>query len=307
MVSGQSGVTQNAVNDFTVDFVGAGLSTTFEVEATIASNFMGSSLTNNAEITGGSDVDGGADASDVDSTPGDDGTPDDLANDNDTADTMGGDDQDPAEVLIEQVYDLAIDKQIDLTSTPGPFAPGADVTYEICVINQGTLDASMVEVTDNIPSGLSFVSSPDFVSVGGDAVASGLSIPAGGTLCLSITLQIDANFQGGSIINDAEITADDGDDVDSAPGDDATPDDIAGDGDTADTVGGDDQDPAEIMIGQVYDLAIDKQIDLTATPGPFGPGDDVTYEICVLNQGSLDALLVEVTDYIPVGLSLIHI
>ena len=128
LVSGQSGVTQNAVNDFTVDFVGAGLSTTFEVEATIASNFMGSSLTNNAEITGGSDVDGGADATDADSTPGDNSMDPADPNDNSTGDGDGtspqDDDFDPAEVLLTQVFDLALTKQINagclLYTSPSP-------------------------------------------------------------------------------------------------------------------------------------------------------------------------------------------
>ena len=109
-------MTQNAVNNFTVDFVGAGMSTTFEVEATIASNFMGSSLTNNAEITGGSDVDGGADATDADSTPGDNSMDPADPNDNSTGDGDGtspqDDDFDPAEILLTQVFDLALTKQI---------------------------------------------------------------------------------------------------------------------------------------------------------------------------------------------------
>ena len=74
LVGGQTGVSANGTNGYTVDFVGAGLSTTFKVETTIAMNFQGNSLVNNAEITGGSDVDGGADATDADSTPGDNST-----------------------------------------------------------------------------------------------------------------------------------------------------------------------------------------------------------------------------------------
>ena len=91
LVGGQTGVTQNLPGDFTIDIVPAGMSVSIEVTGTIASNFMGTSLINDAEITGGSDVDGGPDATDIDSTPGDDATPEDTANDNDVADTMGGD------------------------------------------------------------------------------------------------------------------------------------------------------------------------------------------------------------------------
>ena len=151
----QTGVAENAPGDFTIDFVPAGGSVSIEVTSTIASNFMGSSLVNDAEITGGSDVDGGADATDIDSTPGNDATPNDLANDNDTADTMGGDDQDPALVPVGQVFDLALTKDINMIATPGPYAPGDAVQFTITVFNQGTLDAYDVDVMDDAPTGLS--------------------------------------------------------------------------------------------------------------------------------------------------------
>ena len=151
-------MTQNSVNDFTVDFVGAALSTSFAVEATIASNFMGSSLTNNAEITGGSDVDGGADATDVDSTPGDNSTDPADPNDNSTGDGDGtspeDDDFDPAVINLTQVFDLALTKQINATATPPPYAPGSVVQFTIEVFNQGTIDAYDIDVADYVPAGL---------------------------------------------------------------------------------------------------------------------------------------------------------
>ena len=118
---------------------------------------MGTSLVNDAEITGGSDVDGGLDATAVDSVPGDDATPEDLANDNDTADVNGGDDQDPAEVLVGQIFDLALTKEINMTATPAPYAPGDAVQFTITVFNQGTLDAYDVDVMDDAPTGLSLI------------------------------------------------------------------------------------------------------------------------------------------------------
>lgn len=101
LVAGQTGVTQNSPGDFTVDSVNANSSYTFEVEATIDANFLGSSLINDAEITGGGIEDNGTDIPDADSTPGDNATPNDTNNDNDIADTGGGDDQDPAEIIVE--------------------------------------------------------------------------------------------------------------------------------------------------------------------------------------------------------------
>ena len=114
--------------------------------------------------------------------------------------------------------------------------------------------------------------------------------------------RIDPATTATSMINDAEITADSGDDADSTPGDDGTPDDLANDDDTADMNGGDDQDPAEVPITQpepIFDLALTKT--LTAT-GPFAPGDIVSFEITVINQGDVDATGTVVTDDSPAGL-----
>jgi len=262
------------------------------ITLTIDANFMGTSLVNNAEISAD-------DGDDVDSDPDVYDTPDDFADDDDLTETDGGDDEDPEEIELEQSYDLALLKQI---VTPGPYAPGQDVMYEITVCNQGTLDANMIEVTDNIPLGMTLSTAP--------GVNGGWMGPAAGPVvytytntltpntCTSIfiTLTIDPGFMGTSLTNEAEISADDGDDVDSTPGVDDGP-------DTDDLIddGADDEDPETISLGQTYDLALLKEI---VTPGPYAPGMDVTYEITVCNQGSLDANWFEITDAIPAGMSL---
>ncbi|MBL0332925.1 MAG: DUF11 domain-containing protein [Chlorobi bacterium] len=53
-----------------------------------------------------------------------------------------------------------------------------------------------------------------------------------------------------------------------------------------------------------FDLALRKKIDFTATPSPFVPGSDVTFQIEVFNQGDIAAYNVEVTDYIPSNFTL---
>ncbi|MEM8584078.1 MAG: SdrD B-like domain-containing protein [Bacteroidota bacterium] len=57
-------------------------------------------------------------------------------------------------------------------------------------------------------------------------------------------------------------------------------------------------------VNQKYDLALIKRIDTTANTGPFEPGDEITFEIEVYNQGFADVVDVEVKDYIPEGLTL---
>ena len=56
--------------------------------------------------------------------------------------------------------------------------------------------------------------------------------------------------------------------------------------------------------GCFFDLALTKEINTTATPVPFVPGDAVQFTITVFNQGTLDAYDVDVMDDAPVGLSL---
>jgi uncharacterized repeat protein (TIGR01451 family) len=311
LVAGQTGVAENAPNDFTLDFVAAGTSATFEVEAVIDADFMGTSLVNDAEITGGSDVDGGADVTDVDSTPGDNATPNDVANDNDTADTMGGDDQDPAEVPVDQTFDLALIKTLDTMLNP-QVIPGGDVTFTISVINQGTLDAFNVQVVDYIPSQLTLNDSDWTTTLGTSNAVLVNPIPfvaAGDTVEVLITLTVDEAYRGeNQIINLAEISDADNDtdpnnpdpiDVDSNADGVNGNDTIGGD----DTVNGqngdeDDQDLAVVEVDVIFDLALTK---VESSTGPYTYGSTVTFDINVVNQGTLPANEITLADYIPCG------
>ena len=52
-----------------------------------------------------------------------------------------------------------------------------------------------------------------------------------------------------------------------------------------------------------YDLALRKTLS-TSTPGPFNRGDTVTFNVEVFNQGGVSASNIQITDYIPGGLTL---
>lgn len=52
-----------------------------------------------------------------------------------------------------------------------------------------------------------------------------------------------------------------------------------------------------------FDLALSKVVS-PMTPGPYKPGDLVKYNITISNQGQLDAYNINITDYIPTGMSL---
>ena len=133
-----------------IPFIAAGDDEVVQITFTVDANFMGSSITNNAEITHGAASDGGPNEPDVDSTPGDeDGTTPD-GNDDDTADPNGGDDYDPETIMIEQTFDLALTKHylnFNDVDGDGTISAGDSVIFEIVVYNQGTIDAMNIQVT----------------------------------------------------------------------------------------------------------------------------------------------------------------
>lgn len=130
------------------------------------------------------------------------------------------DDYDPALVVVGHVYDLALTKVIDATATPGPYAPGDDVTFTIQVCNQGTLDAQDIALTDYLPTDMSVsVNETNWTdNLDGTLTLTNNLFPSSGTEVLppfinncedvSLTLTIDEDFQGTSITNWAEISGD---------------------------------------------------------------------------------------------------
>ena len=265
-------------------------------------DYMSTLIVNKAEI---SSADNDTDATnpfptDIDSTPdlllnndagGFAGSPSDNAingdgtgTPNDTVAATDEDDADPALVMVTQTYDLALTKSI----TSGVmYEPGDNVTYEIVVTNDGTLEAMNVVVTDRLPAGLTFVSGTGF-SATAPHTSTIANLGPGGRRTLTLVAQIDANFQGTTLTNEAEITTDDGADTDSTPDND--------------DINEDDQEAAALTVIQTYDLALTKAI----TSGTnYEPGDNVTFEIVVTNDGTLDAANVVVTDRLPAGLTFV--
>jgi len=216
----------------------AGMDSTLSISFVIDTDFMGDTLVNRAEISNfDDDNDPATDPPvDEDSTPNDNGmdapeadTPDEIDDDGDGTpgmmdDPTDEDDYDWEGIPVVQIFDLSLVKQIDSTATPGPFSYGSTVTFTIEVANEGTLDATEVEVADYIPDGLTLVPSANWAM---DADTARLTMPfdlaAGDTETLSISFTIDLNFEGTSIDNLAEISAAmnalDLPDEDSRPGD----------------------------------------------------------------------------------------
>jgi len=216
---------------------------------------------------------------------------------------------------IDEIFDLALIKGIS-TDFPGPHCPGDIIQFSVAVYNQGEVDATDVEITDYIPDGMSFVDDPrnDGWTYNGGSTATYIipSLDAGDATGVSIWLQIDEDYTGATLVNYAEISEDNGDDIDSNP-DNILGNDAGGvpnsptDNDVTGVKGGldeDDHDPVLIELCDPptdnYDLALIKGIS-TDLPGPYCPGDDIMLSIAVYNQGDVDAYNIEVTDYLPAG------
>ncbi|MFP4845429.1 PKD domain-containing protein, partial [Winogradskyella sp. PE311] len=219
---------------------------------------------NIAEVTG-------SDSIDPDSDP-----------DNDDGD-QSEDDEDNAEVTIQSA-DLSLSKGV----TPTDGTVGDTVVFTIVVNNSGADAATNVEVTDELPSGFTYVSD----DAGGDYDdATGLwtiaSIANGAAATLNITATInEPSGSSGEYNNIAEVTASDQADPDSDPDND--------DGDQDE----DDEDNAEVTV-ETADLSIVKTVS-DSTPNV---GDVVTFTVTLSNRGNDEATGVSVQDIVPDGYS----
>ena len=160
-------------------------------------------------------------------------------------------------------FDLALIKV--LTST-GEVMPGDNVTFDITVFNQGTIDAYDVDVTDYFPTCLNYDSAAYSSHTSGSTtpvVIGNLTndgfeiteIPAQESVVVTVTMIIDASCTELTIVNNAEITGGsdsvggtDVTDRDSTPGDAAGSPPDNEDNDISETNGDDDYDPAVLMI-----------------------------------------------------------
>ncbi len=251
--------------------------------------------------------------------------------DDDIIDNTNGDedDHDLACVIVEQDFDLALKKEyfdyIDVDNN-GYLNPGDLMSYQITVYNQGSLDATNIRVVDYISPDMNFsgVSNPNWTSIGAQMAQTVIgAIPAGSSYTINIELEVDPNFMGSQVINNAEITSaenllnqsDADDDINLIHGFSndnsqlATDDDIDDDHplypglfDNPNDV--DDYDIALTPVGQVFDLALIKKVEYNISPDTIYPGGLLTFEIDVINQGTLDAYNVQIVDYIPSELTL---
>ncbi len=236
--------------------VGASVSMEFVVTVDQAGTF-----TNVAEVTA-------ANEPDVDSTPGD----------------GQGDDWDDA-VVTAVVPPAIIDLELTKDVAPGSVQVGEQTTFTISVVNKGPDDATGVEVTDTLPTGLTYVSD----NAGGayDATTGVWTIgnlAVGASVSMEFVVTVD---QAGTFTNVAEVTAANEEDIDSVPGDGQ----------------GDDWDDAVVVATVEPPAIIDLELDKSVDPSEVAVGEQTTFTIAVVNKGPDDATGVAVTDTLPAGLT----
>ncbi len=273
------------------------------IDYTIDLTFMGDSLVTYVEIGGATDGAGNP-VTDIDSSPDSDRTNDSGGVPNSPTDNevnqsppIDEDDHDPMQLEIEQVFNLSLTKTTDSTIVQ----LGDLVTYQIRVRNEGSLDAYNISITDHIPMGMSLADSEWTES--GDTARYNTPIgylAAGQDSVIEITLQVDLGFRGNSLENKAEIAGADNDtdsmntppvDINSVPEEDQTP------------PNEDDEDIATIGVEQVFDLALLQTL-APGQPNPIRAGDTLELKLVVTNQGTIAADTVELSEYLPEGVTL---
>ena len=118
--------------------------------------------------------------------------------------------------VTECSYDLSLSKVI--VSSP-PYLLSNSITYEITLHNEGNIEANNIQITDTPQTGLDYQMSEATANVNEieALLFEVVSLPPGESETISLTFEIDNAFSGTTLINNAEITLDDGDDIDSNP------------------------------------------------------------------------------------------
>ncbi|MFD8940374.1 hypothetical protein ACFV0R_34850, partial [Streptomyces sp. NPDC059578] len=209
--------------------------------------------------------------------------------DTDTDDPVPANNTSPAAGLpgsaVNQPYaDLSVTKEPVGSVSP---VPGQQFSYRIEVTNDGpSADAFNVRLSDDLPAGLTYVSSsPAGCTVSGQAVSCRRTTPlrVGETVEYVLTVRVDPAYKGdgSDLLNTARVTADN---IDPASENDT---------DTATVPGGTVSAPSA-------DLGVVKR---PVTSTPVAPGETFEYQVTVTNNGPSQADDVAIHDVLPTALT----
>ncbi len=176
--------------------------------------------------------------------------------------------------ILNDDTDLSISK----TDSVDPVIAGTSLTYTITVENTGPVTATNVVVTDNLPAGVTLVSTTGCSEdPTGTPTCSLGDIASGANAVYTITVDVDPDTTG-SISNTATVASD-----------------------TADPNPDNDSTTETTAVEAEADLSITK----SDSADPVTAGDALTYTITVDNAGPSDAVGVTVADTLPAGVTLV--
>lgn len=186
-------------------------------------------------------------------------------------------DQSDVTIAPVKIVDLVTTKTVD-KSNPNQ---GDIVQFTITVVNNGPSTATGVNLTDNLPAGLAYVS---HVATGGtiNTYSGGLWNIGNINIGSSATLLINARVTAAGTVSQTPIV----NTVTPAAGNESDP----------TTVG---DDLTEQIIVTSSDLVTEK----TVSKSNPSEGETITYSIRVTNNGPSDATGVRLTDILPIGVT----
>ena len=169
-----------------------------------------------------------------------------------------------------------VDLSITKIDSADPVAPSGAYTYTVTVSNAGPSDAAGVVVTDNLPFGVSLVSTSGCAEDPAGAPACTLGTIVSGGMA-SYTIDVTAPTTPGSVTNTASVTSS-----------------------SLETNTGNNSASEDTLVENA-DLSITK----TDSADPVDIGAPYTYTVTVSNAGPSDATNVVATDTLPAGVSLV--
>jgi uncharacterized repeat protein (TIGR01451 family) len=179
--------------------------------------------------------------------------------------------------------DLSLTKVV---TTPGA-GVGTNVTFTVTLNNAGPSDATNVAVKDQLPAGLTYISSTPSTGAynSGTGIWTIASVVSGASPTLQLVARIDAL---GAITNTAQVTASDQPDPDSTPNNN--------------NAAEDDQASAGLSTAApnvTLCKTVQGQPCPPAAPPSLPPGSDITYVITFTNTGGSYASSFVIIDPIP--------
>ncbi|MEM7134157.1 MAG: SdrD B-like domain-containing protein [Chloroflexota bacterium] len=286
--------------------------------------------TNWAEISSAANLPGGPSVVDEDSVYDEDetndagGQPGSLADDATGGDGSGSvpgtdaatdeDDHDPAQITVQNTFDLAVIKYLIHEDGAPNFdvpevAAGDVITYEYYLENQGTETATSVTLVEHVPDGLILIDNnwtPSPVTGPGTATRTyTVTLAPGEHISDTVLFQTVPDIQPGQIYTniieiESATNAANLDDIDSDPDNNPTNEIFVEDNQLRDNfrlnpqmLDEDDHDPAAVMTAATAEITLTKQLN---TPPTVTVGSAISFTIRITNTGSVTITSLPLTD-----------